>query len=115
MLRKVLKTQTHPLHNSTLEHEVVHYPVEQSLIMHSTESGLHPVHLLRPGINNVSGPSTVNNVVLIQSAAKLPYTSNNNGGLEGNETLQMTSCFNAGKRFKRDTNLKFSEGSVDNL
>ncbi len=112
-IQKGSETQTHPLYSFTMEHEVVHYPVEQSPIIPSTESGLHPVHLLRPGINNIMGPSTVNNVVPIQLAAKLPYHSANNGRLEGNKTLQMTSCFNTGKRFKRDTNLKFSEGSVD--
>ncbi len=93
--------------------EVVCYPVELSLTMPSTESGLHSVHLLRPGISNVMGPSTMNNVVPIQSAVKLPYHSTNNRELEGSKTLQMMSCFNTGKRFKRDTNLKFSEGSLD--
>ncbi len=55
----------------------------------------------------------MNNVVPFQSAVQLPYHFVNNGGLEGNKTLQMTSCFNTGKKFMRDTNLKFSEGSLD--
>ncbi len=102
-----------PLHSSTIEHGAVHYPVEQSLIMPSIENELHSVHLLRPRIGKVMGPSTVNNAIPIQSAAKLPVFSVNNGVTDGNKTLHMMSSFNTGMRYKRKTNLKFSEGSVD--
>ncbi len=54
-VNKDSELQMHPLHSSTIEHYVMCYPVEHSPIMPLTESRLHPVHLLRPGINNVMG------------------------------------------------------------
>ncbi len=46
-----------------------------------------------------------------QSVLKLPDSINS--GLDGNKTLHMTSNLNTGKRYKRETTLKFSEGSVE--
>ncbi len=39
------------------------------------------------------------------------YVSANNG--DGNITLSSTSSITPGKRYKRETTLKFTEGSVD--
>ncbi len=41
-VKKGSELQTQPLHSSTIEHEVVRYLVEQSLIMPPTENGLTP-------------------------------------------------------------------------
>ncbi len=77
------------------------------------ENGLHSVHLLRPRIANAMGPSMVNKAIPVQSAAKLPIFSSNNNVTDDNKTFQTMNSFNTGKRYKRETNLKFSEGSED--
>ncbi len=43
----------------------------------------------------------------------MQYLSTNNGVTDGNKTLQTMSSFNIRKRNKRETSLKFSEGSVE--
>ncbi len=50
---------------------------------------------------------------LEQQAANLPVFSINNGVTEGNKTVLPMASFNTGKRYKRETNLKFSEGSME--
>ncbi len=48
-----------------------------------------------------------------QSVSKLPVFDINSG-LDSNKTFHMMSSLNTGKRYKRETTLKFSEGSVKN-
>ncbi len=59
------------------------------------------------------GPSLVNNATPVQSAAKLPVFSANKGVTDGNKTFQTMNSFNNGKRYKKETNLKFYKGYVD--
>ncbi len=105
--------QTQPLHSTTIEPETVRHIVEQSPIMPFEENGLNAVHKLRPGICNAIGPSVVNLATPVQSAAKLPVFSTNTGVIDGNKTFQTVNIFTTEKRYKRETILKFSEGSVD--
>ncbi len=43
----------------------------------------------------------------------IPVHSTNYGAMDGNKTLPMATSFDTRKRYKRETNLKFSEGTVD--
>ncbi len=86
---------------------------DQNPIMTSREYGLNAVHLLRPATGNAMGPLMVNNAIPLQQAANLPVFSTNNGVTDGNKTFHMMGSFITGKRYKRETNLKLSEGSVE--
>ncbi len=55
----------------------------------------------------------VNYAAPAQQAAKLHVYSTHYGAMDGNKTFQSVASFNTGKRYKRETNLKFSEGTVD--
>ncbi len=99
--------QTQPSHSSPMECESVH-PV-QNPIMTSGEYGLSSVHLLRPAMGNAIGTLTENSTIPVQQGAKLPVCSTNNGVTDGNKTFQTMGSFITGKRYKRETNLKFSE------
>ncbi len=63
-------------------------------------------------IDYIAKPTVANNVQLVQSVSKLPVPTIN-AGSDSNKTLQLMSAMWAGKRYKRETNLKFSEGSVE--
>ncbi len=68
-------------------------------------------HLLSPSWTvNTMRSSPVINVNQAQSVSKLPVFDINSG-LDGNKTLHTTRS--TGKRYKRETTLKFSEGSVE--
>ncbi len=67
-------------------------------------------HLLNPSRNTVRPSSVIN--VPSQSVSKLPDNAIKSV-LDGNKTLHMMSSLNTGKRYKRETTLKFSEGSVE--
>ncbi len=43
----------------------------------------------------------------------IPVYSTNYGAVDSNNTFQSAASFNTGKRYKKETNLKFSEGTVD--
>ncbi len=58
-------------------------------------------------------PSVVNNATPVQLAANIPVVSTNFGVIDGNKTLVTMSSFNTRKRYKRETGLKFSDGSVE--
>ncbi len=74
---------------------------------------LQASHLLIPSqTGNTMRSSPVINVNPLQSVSKLPVFDINNS-LDGNKTLHMPSSLNTGKRYKRETSLKFSEGSVE--
>ncbi len=103
--------QTHPIHSSHMELEIVCHV--QKPIMTSGEYGLNAVHLIRPATGNAMGTLMVNNAIHIQQAAKLQVFSTHYGDIEVNKTFQSVASFNTGKRYKRETNLKFSEGSVE--
>ncbi len=58
-------------------------------------------------------PFTVNHTTPAQQAEKLPVYSTQYGAMDGNNTFQSVASFNTGKRYKRETNLNFSEGTVE--
>ncbi len=58
-------------------------------------------------------PLMVNHAAPAQQAAKLPVYSTNYGAMDRNKTFQSVVSFNTGKRYKRETNLKFSKSTVD--
>ncbi len=69
-------------------------------------------HLLNPSQNgNTVRPSWVINIPT-QSVSKFPFKAINSG-LDSNKSLYVMSSLNTGKRYKRETILKFSEGSVE--
>ncbi len=55
----------------------------------------------------------MNHAAPAQQAVKLLVYSTNYGGMDGNKTFQSLANLNTGKRYKRETNLKFSEVTVD--
>ncbi len=88
------------------------YQQDQTPIGLHQPTELQTDHLLNPSRNgNTVRPSSVINVPS-QSVSKLP-DNDINSGLDGNKTLHMMCSLNTGKRFKRETTLKFSEGSVE--
>ncbi len=101
--------QTQPLHSSAIETETVC----QSPIRSSEGYGLNAVHLLRPMTDIAITPSAVNYAMTVQQAVNLPVFSTNNGVIDCNKTFLPMGSFYTGKRYKRETNLKFSEGSVE--
>ncbi len=101
--------QTQAVHSSSMKTETVH----QNPITPSKEYGLNTVHLQRPATSNTMAPSVVNNTIPVQQTANIPVVSTNNGVLDGNKTLETMSSFNTGKRYKIETSLKFSDGSVE--
>ncbi len=79
--------QDQPVHSSPMEVETV----RQNPIAPSSEHGLNAIHQLRPATSIAMA---------------------NIGVVDSNKTLQTMSSSNTGKRYKRETNLKFSDGSV---
>ncbi len=58
-------------------------------------------------------PFTVNHAAPAKMAVNIPAYSTNYGAIDGNKTLPTVASFDTRKRYKRETNLKFSEGTVD--
>ncbi len=86
--------------------------LDQTPIAHHQPTELQAVHLLSPSqTGNTVRPSPVINVPT-QSVSKWPVNAINSG-LDSNKTVHMMSSLNTGKRYKRETTLRFSEGSVE--
>ncbi len=91
--------------------ELGHYLDQTPIGLHQPTE-LQAGHLLSPSrTGNAGRPSSVINV-LAQSVLKLPDNTTNSG-LDCNKNLHMMSNLNTGKRYKRETTLKFSEGFVE--
>ncbi len=105
--RSEMQTQT--IHSSPMDTETIH----QNPIAPNDEYGINSIHQLRPTTSIAMAPSTVNYAIPVQQAAHIPAFSTNNGDIDGNETLSTMSSFSTGKRYKRETNFKFSDGSVE--
>ncbi len=101
--------QTQPLHSSPMETETLH----QNLIAPSDEYRLNAIHQPRPATRIAMTPSVVNKAIPVQQAANMPIVSTNNRVIDGSKTLETISSFNTGKRYKRETTLKMSDGSVE--
>ncbi len=86
--------------------------LDQTPIGFHQPNELQAGHLLIPSwTGNTGRPSSVINVPA-QSVSKLSVVDINSV-LDGNKTLHMMSSLNTGKTYKRETTLKFSEGSVE--
>ncbi len=78
-----------------------------------TSNGLQQIHQLRPETSDATVPFMTNHVAPAQMAVNIPTTSIQHGATDGNKTFQSVASFNTGKRYKRETNLKFSERNVE--
>ncbi len=105
--RSEMQTQT--IHSSPMDTETIH----QNPIAPNDEYVLNAIHQLRPMTSVAMAPSMVNYAMPVQQAANIPAFSTNNGDSDGNKTLSTMSSFSTRKRYKRETNLKFSDGSVE--
>ncbi len=103
--------QEHPNHRSSVEMESA-CPTQGS-VMTNSDFGLQQIHQLRPETSPVTVPFMVNNAVPAQMAANIPAYSTSCGMMNSNKTLPTAVSFDTGNRYKRETNFKFSEGTVD--
>ncbi len=87
--------------------------LNQNSVTTNYHFGLQQLHQPRPETSTSMAPFTVNHSALAQQAAKLPVYSTQYGAIDGNKSFQLVTSFNTGKRYKRETNLKFSEGTVE--
>ncbi len=74
---------------------------------------LQHIHQLGSETSVMAAPFTVNHTAPTQMAANIPVSSTHHGVIDGNKTFQSTANFTTGNRYKRETNLKFSEGTVE--
>ncbi len=85
----------------------------QSTVMTNGDFGLQQIHQLRPETSAAMSPFTVNHDAPAQMAANIPPAySNNYGAMDGSKTLPTAVIFDTRKRYKRETNLKFTEGTL---
>ncbi len=81
--------------------------------MTNGDFALQQILQLRPETSPVTVPFMANHDVPAQMAVNIPAYFTNCGTMDGNITLPTVVSFDTRKRFKRETNLKFSEGTVD--
>ncbi len=58
-------------------------------------------------------PITVNHTEHEQLPVNIPDNPTRHGAMDGNKTFPSVASDNTGMRYKKETNLKFSEGSVE--
>ncbi len=103
--------QAHPNHSSYVETESA--CLTQSSVMINIDFSLQQINQLRPESSAAMAPFTGNHAAPAQMAANIPAYSTNYGPMDHNKTLPTAVSFDARKRYKRETNLKFSEGNVE--
>ncbi len=74
---------------------------------------LQHIHQLRPETSVTMAPFTVSYTAPASMAANTPVSSTQHGVIDSNKTFQSVASFTTGKRYKRETNLKFSEDTVE--
>ncbi len=87
--------------------------LSQNTVMTNGDNRLQQIHLLRSETSTAMAPLMVNHAAPAQQATHLPVYSTNYEAMDVNKAFQSAASFNTGKRYKRETNLKFSEGTVD--
>ncbi len=102
---------TMPNHSSPMETEIDH--LSQNSVMTNSDLGLQQIHQLSPETSTLMAPFTLNQVAPSQVAANIPVYSTNYRIMDGNKTFPSAVSFNTGKRYKRETNLKFYEVTVE--
>ena len=78
----------------------------------SEDYRIQSVHKLRPETEYTMNPPLVNQSYPVRMAANIPTASYNSVNAGSNKTLQPMSGI-SGKRYKRESSLKFSEGNVE--
>ncbi len=102
--------QSYPLQSPTLETENVGY---RNSVTATGDSILQQTPQQRPVMCLVMASVMVNHTAHEQLAANIPDTSTQYEMMDGNNTFASMACENTGRRFKRETNQKFSEGTVE--
>ncbi len=102
---------TQPNHSSLMETESDR--LSHNSVKTNGDFELQQIHQLRPETSVTMAPFKVNHTAPEQQAAKLPVYSTQYGAMDSNKTFQTVASFNTGKRYKRETNLNFSEGTVE--
>ncbi len=77
------------------------------------ESMLQQTSLQRPVLCWMTAPITVSQSAHEHLAANIPDPSTRHGVMDGNKTFPSGASDITGRRYKRETNLKFSEGTVE--
>ncbi len=103
--------QSLPNNSSSMETESFHFKLNP--VTTDGEYGLQQIHQLRSETSVVTAPFTVNHTAFGQMAANRPIPSTQYGVMDGNKTFLSVASYNTGKRYKRETSLKFSEGNVE--
>ncbi len=102
---------TQPNHSSPMETESD--CLSHNAVTTNGDFGLQYIHQLRPETSEMMAPFTANHTAPAQQAAKLPVYCTQYGAMDGYKTFQSAASFNTGKIYKRETNLKFSERTVE--
>ncbi len=98
-------------HSSSMETESIRF--KQKPVIIDDERELQYVHQLRPDQRATTDPTMVNYIALGHVASNVPTSSIYSRVMGGNQPIQPMSSLGTGSRYKRDTTLKFSEGTVD--
>ncbi len=101
--------QSNPLQSTSLEIENVGYGVS---VTATSEGILQQTPQQRPVSCLKMAPATVSHAAHEQLAANISDPSTRHGAMDGNKTFPSWASDNTGRRYKRETNLKFSEGTV---
>ncbi len=104
--------QADPRQSLSLEMEKVDYG---NSVTATGESILQQTPLQRHVSCSTTAPITESHAEHEQLAANIPDPSTPHGEMDGNKTFPSWASDNTEKRYKRETNLKFSEGSVEQM
>ncbi len=102
---------TQPNHSSPMETESDR--LSHNSVTTNSDFGLQQIHQLRPETSVMMAPFMVNHTAPAPQVAKIPVYSTRSGAMYCSKTFQSVACFNTGKRYRRETNLKFSKGALE--
>ncbi len=94
----------------------IHYNVHLGYGISVTAIGeniLQQTHLQGPVMCLAMAPITVNHATHEQLAVNITDPCTQHGAMDGNKTFPSVAFDNSERRYKRETNLKFSEGTVE--
>ncbi len=102
--------QSYLLQSPSLETENVGY---RNSVTATSDSILQQTPQQRPVMCLAKAPITVNHAAHEQLTANKPDPSTQYREMDCNKTFPSMACDNTGRRYKRETNLKFSESTVE--
>ncbi len=105
------KRQVHPHHSSSVDMESAYH--SQSSVVTDSDFVLQHIHQLRPETDAAMAPFMVNHATPAHMAANIPPYSTQHGGTDSNKTIPSAAGIDTRKMYKRESNLKYSEGTVD--